>query len=112
LSFDPEAEATYARLCAFRSDLRPDPHLADRDGDDRRGLSLIARLAPDVAQRLAAVQADLRGVLPGQYYYDRADFHITVLTLISCWSGFDLEPPPPGSLPAGLRAGFDPMPGD
>jgi len=55
----------------------------DKGNDARRGVTLLARPAPAVAERLAARLEALRGLEPGQYYQPRADLHLTVLSLFT-----------------------------
>ncbi|GGG43064.1 2'-5' RNA ligase family protein [Hymenobacter glacieicola] len=58
--------------------------------DARRGLTLLARPPAGITTRIAAVLADLRRAEPDQYYYPAPDIHLTILSIISCYSGFSL----------------------
>ena len=60
-----------------------DPRAADKASDERRGVTLIARPAPGVADALAAFADELRAIEPAQYYQPRADLHITVLSVFT-----------------------------
>jgi 2'-5' RNA ligase len=51
--------------------------------DGRRGLSLVARLAPGVVQRLGTFLEVLREIEPQQYYYPLGDVHLTILSLLT-----------------------------
>ncbi|KAA9332168.1 mutarotase [Hymenobacter busanensis] len=64
--------------------------LLDAPDDSRRGLTVVARLAPAVVARLQAFADELRQLEPQQYYYPAAATHLTVLSLVSCYPGFQL----------------------
>jgi len=60
-----------------------------RKADDaRRGVTLLAHPAAPVADALAAFLAQLRVLEPDQYYYPRADLHLTVLSLFSATTDY------------------------
>jgi 2'-5' RNA ligase len=92
---DP-AQAIYDRLWADALALfatgrvNTDPHLLDRATDDRRGLSLIIRPAPDMIARITGLIDRLREIVPGQHIYRPDELHITLLALIGVAPGFDL----------------------
>jgi len=73
---------------------RLDPHLPDRTGDDRRGLSLIIRPDAPTAARVMAALDRLRQHAPGQHTYRADELHITALSLIGAAPGFDLDAVP------------------
>lgn len=54
-----------------------------KEQDQRRGMTVIARLAPDVLQRIGSFLNAVRQVEPHQYYYPLADIHLTVLSLFT-----------------------------
>lgn len=60
-----------------------DPHLLQKALDGRRGMTVIARLAPEVVQRIGEFLEAIRAIEPRQYYYPLADIHITVLSLFT-----------------------------
>src|SRR5512132_3462549 len=60
-----------------------DPWPLRKADDARRGLTLVARPAPAVAERIAAFLDELREIEPEQYYHPRPDLHVTVLSLLS-----------------------------
>jgi 2'-5' RNA ligase len=70
--------------------VKTDPHLLDRAADDRRGLSLIIRPAPDMIARMTGLIDRLRQIAPDQHLYRPDELHITLLALLSATSGFDL----------------------
>ena len=75
-----------------RDNLRIDPFLLDKTRDNRFGLSLIVRPAGELREKFAGIQTELRGILGNQYDYPGSDFHLTVLTLVSCVDGFRSAP--------------------
>lgn len=83
------ARAVYERLwhaarASFAAgEVITDPHLPDRSGDRRRGLTLLIRPAPDVCESISTLLADLDGITPGQHRYHPAELHITLLSLVS-----------------------------
>jgi 2'-5' RNA ligase len=54
-----------------------------KERDGRRGLSLVARLAPGVVQRTGLFLDAMREVEPEQYYYPPSDIHLTILSLLT-----------------------------
>ncbi|MDR1827058.1 MAG: hypothetical protein LBR29_01870 [Methylobacteriaceae bacterium] len=69
---------------------RVDP-LIDAPDDNRRGLTLLIRPGSDVTRNIRQFLTELRGIEPNQYYYPDTDIHITVISIISCYDGFDLR---------------------
>ena len=66
-----------------------DPLLADPD-DTRRGLTVRARLNPEVIANIEAFTADLRKLAPDQYFIPESDLHLTILAIVNCHAGFSL----------------------
>ncbi|SNC60461.1 2'-5' RNA ligase [Hymenobacter gelipurpurascens] len=64
--------------------------LIDSEHDLRRGISLLARPTPALAAKIAIILADFQRLEPDQYYYPTSDIHLTILSIISCYSGFTL----------------------
>jgi 2'-5' RNA ligase len=56
--------------------------------DARRGVTLLARPAPSVAERLAGLVDELRAIEPSQYYHPRADLHFTMLSLFTATADY------------------------
>ena len=59
--------------------------------DDRRGITLLIRPDKEVKERILEWLERLRETEPEQYYYRASDVHITLLSVISCYSGFQPE---------------------
>lgn len=63
--------------------------LIDSSSDSRLGLTLIVRLDNNIISKISDFIDDLKTIEPNQYYYPHTDMHITILSIISCYSGFD-----------------------
>jgi len=59
--------------------------------DKRRGITLIIRPDLQVRNRIQQFIDDLKTIEPRQYYYPNSDIHITLMSVISCYNGFDLS---------------------
>lgn len=96
----PGERALYDRLwdealAYFRAGrVEIDPLLVRREFDDRRGLTLAARLDGAALGRLSGVLDDLRTLAPEQHIYRPDELHITVLSVISAAPGFDASHAP------------------
>jgi 2'-5' RNA ligase len=66
-------------------------YLLESPDDTRRGISLIIRPPAFITDRIKAIQENFHRIEPHQYYYPASELHITVLSIISCYSGFRLE---------------------
>jgi 2'-5' RNA ligase len=75
----------------IRSDVYQVDNLIDASDDDRRGITLVIRPEPEVKNNIQTVLADLKAIEPEQYYYPDSDIHITLMSVISCYNGFDLS---------------------
>ena len=65
-------------------------HLIDSPKDQRHGITLLIRPPIAIKNQIQSFLADLKKVEPYQYYYDSSDIHITILSIISCYEGFQL----------------------
>ena len=75
----------------FESDeFEPDTKIDDPN-DDRYGLTLLIRPSLKIRKKINDVLQKLRPYAPDQYYYPVSDMHITVLSIISCQPGFELD---------------------
>ena len=59
--------------------------------DNRVGITLRIRPAELVAERISYFQDKLRQIEPSQYYYPDTDIHVTVMSIIACYNGFNLN---------------------
>ncbi|MCC9135084.1 2'-5' RNA ligase family protein [Pontibacter silvestris] len=65
--------------------------LIDVKDDTRYGVTLLARLSPEVKENILKFLDKLKLHEPGQYFYPASDLHITVMSFISCYAGFHLN---------------------
>lgn len=65
--------------------------LLDNPNDLRRGLTLVARPSLEVKENMQLVLQELLQLEPEQYAYPASDLHITLLSIVSCYSGFQLD---------------------
>ncbi|TXE05986.1 mutarotase [Gelidibacter salicanalis] len=65
-----------------------DPNIHN-DHDNRFGLSLIIKPPESVRNEIQKFLSDLKSVAPKQYFYPNTDIHITLLSIVSCYEGFD-----------------------
>ncbi|EON74977.1 hypothetical protein ADIS_4466 [Lunatimonas lonarensis] len=65
--------------------------LIDDPGDSRRGLTLLLRPGQELAESFGRFTDAVKQVVPGHHLYGPLDFHVTVIPIISCYSGFSLE---------------------
>lgn len=69
---------------------RVDPHLLSTD-DSRYGITLLIRPDPSICSAIQEFLNTLKSIDPNQYYYPASDIHVTVLSIISCFEGFELN---------------------
>lgn len=72
-------------------DVVHDMQLANKGSDARRGLTVIARLQSSVTERLSNMLETLSAIEPHQYYYPRADIHLTILSLFTATEHYQLH---------------------
>lgn len=65
--------------------------LLNSPSDNRFGISLIIRPPEEIRNVIQKFLNILEEAEPHQYYYPKSDFHITVMSIISCNSSFDLK---------------------
>ncbi|WP_299391372.1 mutarotase [uncultured Gelidibacter sp.] len=65
--------------------------LIHSNNDLRFGLSLIIRPPEDIKNNIQGFLNELKNVAPNQYYYPSTDIHVTVISIISCYEGFDIS---------------------
>ena len=83
-----ETRARYEQLfrqaaaALARNEPELDVQLTDKARDNRRGVTLFFRPAPPVQQAINSFLTELRTLAPWQYFYQPAEFHVTVLSVI------------------------------
>ncbi len=61
------------------------------ENDRRFGISLLIKPPITVKNEIQKFLKELKSIEPHQYYYPNSDIHITVLSIISCYDGFELS---------------------
>lgn len=70
------------------------PFLDNLDKDLCRGLTLIVRPSPQVAQQLESVNEELYKIAPRHFYYGPRRFHFTIISLVTARETFDIRKTP------------------
>lgn len=81
----------YASINDIKKDKYVIDPLIDSSTDNRFGLTLLFRTDETINNQIQAFLSHLRNIEPNQYYYPNSDIHVTVLSIISCYSRFNLE---------------------
>lgn len=63
----------------------------NNDRDRRRGLTLLIRPNDEIKARVRTFQEEMLNIEGEQYYQPISDLHVTALSIISCYEGFDLS---------------------
>ena len=87
-TYDALRRAALPRLARGAAELDT---LLDSARDTRRGLTLLARPPAAVTAALLGGRADFKNADPAQYYYPASNVHVTILSIISCYPGFELQ---------------------
>jgi 2'-5' RNA ligase len=66
-----------------RGEQKLDAHLPGKAGDTRRGVTLVLRPSASVLDAVTEFIGRLETICPGQYFYQRQEMHVTVLSIIS-----------------------------
>ncbi|MBC7408918.1 MAG: mutarotase [Arcicella sp.] len=65
-------------------------HLIDSNRDNRFGITLLIRPPLEIKERIQKFLNEIKKIEPNQYYYPNSDIHVTVMSIISCYAGFDM----------------------
>jgi 2'-5' RNA ligase len=65
--------------------------LIDSETDRRFGLTIVIRPSAAVKNNIQQFLDELKKIEPNQYYYPSSDIHITVMSIISCYEGFEID---------------------
>lgn len=68
-----------------------DPLIAHEE-NLRKGLTLLARIPSGMSSKIEEFIAELKAQEPRQYFQPVTDFHLTVLSVVSCSAGFRYDP--------------------
>ena len=63
----------------------------DDPNDDRFGITLLVRPDEKVIGRIQGFMDRVRAIEPNHHFYPESDMHVTVMSIISCYSGFSLK---------------------
>jgi len=63
--------------------MRIDPRLRDKAGDDRRGVTLVARPDAGVRRKVVKFLREAAAICPGQHFYKPSELHVTVMAIIA-----------------------------
>ncbi|MGJ8682148.1 2'-5' RNA ligase family protein [Paraglaciecola sp.] len=78
-------------LAAYQQqNIQIDKYLLDKT-DSRRGITLLARLPKSVTEHVASFLSELKAICPGQYLYPESDMHLTIMSIVSCKQGYELD---------------------
>jgi len=66
-------------------------HLIDSDTDQRFGITLVIKPDDATKGKIQQFLTEAKAIEPDQYYYQNTDIHITLMSIISCYEGFDLK---------------------
>lgn len=66
-------------------------HLIDDTTDNRRGITLLIRPDQNTKDEIQLFLNKLKTIEPKQYFYPNTDIHITLMSIISCYAGFDMS---------------------
>lgn len=69
---------------------QPDSLITSSD-DTRRGITLLIRPDETVKNRITEFLNKVKSVAPNQYFYPASDMHITIMSIISGYEGFNLS---------------------
>lgn len=78
-----------ARFTLLAGNCDVDP-LIDDPHDQRFGLTLIIRPGQTIYAQIKVFLHDLSAIEPHQYYYPGTDMHVTVMPIITCYTGFEM----------------------
>ena len=77
-------------ISKIRNDQYQTDELIDSTDDNRFGITLLIRPDKKVKSEIQKFLNQVRLIEPEQYYYPSSDIHITVMSIISCYDGFEL----------------------
>lgn len=75
----------------IQSDSYQIDELIDSDNDRRFGITLLLRPNNSVKTNIQKFLSEIRTIEPNQYFYRDSDLHVTVMSIISCYDGFNLN---------------------
>lgn len=64
--------------------------LIDSDNDKRYGITLLLRPDSSTKANIQKFLSEIKSIEPNQYFYPNSDLHVTIMSIISCYDGFNL----------------------
>ncbi|PQJ85144.1 hypothetical protein [Aliivibrio sifiae] len=89
--YDKMWDSSYPKIESGQYDI--DTLISD-PSDTRRGVTVLTYLQNndnEVSRKITDFLCELQKVEPEQYYYPEEELHLTILSIISCISGFQLD---------------------
>ncbi|MGR5062489.1 hypothetical protein [Photobacterium sp. DNB22_13_2] len=89
--YDGMWDSSYPRIESGQCDIDT---LINDPNDTRRGITALTYLqnnGNEVSRKITDFLCELQKVEPEQYYYPEEELHLTILSIISCISGFQLD---------------------
>lgn len=80
-----------ASIQKIQSDSYQVDKLIDSPNDKRFGITLLLRPDNSAKINIQKFLSEIRVIEPNQYFYRDSDLHVTVMSLISCYDGFNLN---------------------
>ncbi|SER54872.1 2'-5' RNA ligase family protein [Pedobacter rhizosphaerae] len=65
--------------------------LIDSKSDNRFGITLVIRPDEHTKNNIQTFLTELKNIDPNQYFYTNEDIHITLMSIISCYDGFNVN---------------------
>jgi len=65
--------------------------MIDDETDQRFGITLVIRPNERTKANIQSFLNEIQTIEPNQYYYPDSDLHVTLLSVISCYTGFDIN---------------------
>lgn len=75
----------------IRSDSYQVDKLIDSTIDKRFGITLLFRPDSSIKANIQKFLSEIKSIEPNQYFYRDSDLHVTVMSIISCYDGFNLH---------------------
>ncbi len=75
----------------IQSDSYQIDELIDSDNDNRFGITLLLRPDNFVKDKIQKLLSKIKLIEPNQYFYRDSDLHVTVMSIISCYNGFNFN---------------------
>ena len=75
----------------IRSDSYQVDKLIDSTNDKRFGITLLFRPDSSIKASIQKFLSKIKSIEPNQYFYRDSDLHVTVMSIISCYDGFNLS---------------------